>query len=817
MRKVVSLVILMAAMLLAACAGTTILVHKPNTPTHRPNAPASVTRASIQLLPNVAAPPSTASSFTPPRGMPECVPPGTRKCPITDISLHLRGRHPVATKPPPRIRKLSGAPTVGQVLNSSQGTWTNSPTSFSYQWFDCNSGGSSCSAVAPGTGGTTSTYLVQSSDVGFTLEVVVTASNGSGSATSTSAHTLAVVASTGTTMGTTTIGSTTTTGSDADTKRVNSYVSPATGTLTGLQLYLTPGAGTGSQTVEGIVYSDSTGPNALLATSTPITFSSSNTAGWYSLPLASGLSVTSGTTYWIGFITGGPNSVAGFSWTALTGARDYNANVYTSGPSNPFGTVTTDNEQMSEYAQITPGTSPNTGLPIISGTLVQGDVLTATNGLWNNSPASFTYQWKRCSGSCTNISGATSSTYTLVSGDVGDTIEVAVTENVGPNTATSSQTTTVTTSLPGPPPGVTCDKVASPSGSDSNAGTLASPYLTVQHLSDSLTASQTGCVRAGNYNVGGGSISFSTANVTITGYPGDATPVLHGFPWMRANGVTLSYVKVDLDDASDPWSALCNGNSALGGGAVVTFDLLIDASNVTISHDNIYVDPSIATIHRGLGIGNGFSNAASGVVISDNRIHDVGFCPVEEHGVYLDNTTSDQVTGNWIYNIPGGTGVQLWDHAHSDTVSGNVMDQTSSCTNIGSNTTDSTNNTITHNICVNMGGVHDAGYAFCNNGNGPGGIPSSCTGPEPGVLTYDSWGGSASGNVVSNNDVFCATGFTAHCTTADGSSGVTVSGTITSDPQFADPNYATSHDYTLKSTSPAIGYGTSTATQMGLG
>ena len=45
----------------------------------------------------------------------------------------------------------------------------------------------------------------------------------------------------------------------------------------------------------------------------------------------------------------------------------------------------------------------------------------------------------------------------------------------------------------------TCDRVASPSGSDGGAGTLQSPYRSAQKLVDSLAAGQTGCLRAGTY------------------------------------------------------------------------------------------------------------------------------------------------------------------------------------------------------------------------------------------------------------------------------------------------------------------------------
>ena len=62
--------------------------------------------------------------------------------------------------------------------------------------------------------------------------------------------------------------------------------------------------------------------------------------------------------------------------------------------------------------------------------------MTTTNGSWSNSPTSYSYQWQDCSGSgCSDIAGATSSSYKLVSSDVGDTIDVIVTAS---NTAGSS-------------------------------------------------------------------------------------------------------------------------------------------------------------------------------------------------------------------------------------------------------------------------------------------------------------------------------------------------------------------------------------------
>lgn len=82
-----------------------------------------------------------------------------------------------------------------------------------------------------------------------------------------------------------------------------------------------------------------------------------------------------------------------------------------------------------------------------------GEVLTTTNGDWGGSGLSFAWQWQDCNSSglsCVNISGATSSTYTIVSGDTGDTISVTVTATNSGGSASQSSAVTgvVTTNLP---------------------------------------------------------------------------------------------------------------------------------------------------------------------------------------------------------------------------------------------------------------------------------------------------------------------------------------------------------------------------------
>lgn len=79
----------------------------------------------------------------------------------------------------------------------------------------------------------------------------------------------------------------------------------------------------------------------------------------------------------------------------------------------------------------------NTVAPVISGTNVVGQTLTTTNGTWQGTNLTYTYQWKR-DGS--NIGSATSVTYVLVEADADTnvTCEVTATNSIGAASATSN-------------------------------------------------------------------------------------------------------------------------------------------------------------------------------------------------------------------------------------------------------------------------------------------------------------------------------------------------------------------------------------------
>jgi hypothetical protein len=81
---------------------------------------------------------------------------------------------------------ISGTPKVGSTLTANEGSWTNSPTSYTYQWQRCASDGRTCGDIVAGT---TRTYSPTTGDVGHALRVVVTAVNADGRASATSGPT----------------------------------------------------------------------------------------------------------------------------------------------------------------------------------------------------------------------------------------------------------------------------------------------------------------------------------------------------------------------------------------------------------------------------------------------------------------------------------------------------------------------------------------------------------------------------------------------------------------------------------------------------
>ena len=91
---------------------------------------------------------------------------------------------PINPAPTPPVNQtppsISGTPAAGQTLTANPGSWSGTPAPiYTYQWQQCDSSGQSCFDLG---GATSSSYQPTAGDVGHTIGVVVTGTNGSGSA-----------------------------------------------------------------------------------------------------------------------------------------------------------------------------------------------------------------------------------------------------------------------------------------------------------------------------------------------------------------------------------------------------------------------------------------------------------------------------------------------------------------------------------------------------------------------------------------------------------------------------------------------------------
>src|SRR5262249_18311123 len=88
---------------------------------------------------------------------------------------------------------ISGTPNQGQTLTANKGTWTGALT-FSYQWQHRVASGPNAGTCVDISGATGTTYVVDATDVGFTIKLEVTGNNPPDSTTVFSNETAAVQA-----------------------------------------------------------------------------------------------------------------------------------------------------------------------------------------------------------------------------------------------------------------------------------------------------------------------------------------------------------------------------------------------------------------------------------------------------------------------------------------------------------------------------------------------------------------------------------------------------------------------------------------------
>ena len=322
---------------------------------------------------------------------------------------------------------ISGSPhtetgklRLGQTLTVSPGSWSGSPTQFTYQWLRCEGNGevgaseelgTECEAITTGKGPATGeTYEVQPQDVSRTIVVKVEAKNASGQTVAVSEPQLILA---------------------AEEESEPSYPTPiALPTLTGMAVE--------GQTLSAHHGSWENSPTAL-------------EDKWY-------------------HCKGVTKEGIGATCSAITVKNAKNEKEFVTGETyvptaediglwieiqehaeNPGGFEIS----ISHAVQIAPPAPPSdTTPPTVTGTVEQGQTLTATEGTWTNAANRRTWQWLRCDSNaqnCNPITGAERISYTLTPEDVGHTLEISETayNDVG---AGQSADSTATEVVPTPPP-----------------------------------------------------------------------------------------------------------------------------------------------------------------------------------------------------------------------------------------------------------------------------------------------------------------------------------------------------------------------------
>jgi aryl-phospho-beta-D-glucosidase BglC (GH1 family) len=358
---------------------------------------------------------------------------------------------------------ISGTLKSGSTLSASKGTWTSTPSSYAYQWYRCDDAGNSCVAISGATG---STYTLTDTDADKRLRVRlnVTASTGSQTALSPATsmvQTLAPsIAALPTISGQVMAGQVLTASKGGWNGKVSSYAyqwlvgdGSTFTTITGATkaTYTVKTGDIGNKLEVTVTATGAGGSTA--ATSVP-------TAAVLPIPLANtavptttgaatvGTQLVADKGTWTGTVSG-----YGYQWlsdgTPIAGATStkytlaigdighgIQVSVTATGPSSTLAA------QSTKTAAVQAAAIKNTALPTTSGAATVGTQLVADKGTWTGTITGYSYQWLSAG---SPISGATSSKYTLVVGDIGHAISVKVTATGpgGSTSATSAQTAAV--------------------------------------------------------------------------------------------------------------------------------------------------------------------------------------------------------------------------------------------------------------------------------------------------------------------------------------------------------------------------------------
>ncbi|MGA8744855.1 MAG: LamG-like jellyroll fold domain-containing protein [Solirubrobacterales bacterium] len=390
---------------------------------------------------------------------------------------------------PASALKNTAAPTItesagetGTVLTAHAGTWSGEgEISYSYEWQRCNSKGAGCDAI---TDEDRSTYAIQGEDVGSKIRVVVTATNASAREAAASSITSLIEA-----------------GKPANAvapsingkPRANKALEGETGEWTGLghdelslQWELCDASGEECEGISGATESEFEPPTEDVGSTVRLKVTATNESG--------STTGTSAATEPIASAAGPPPSVVtppsitgetevGEELTAevgvWSGATEYEYQwercdssgqqcepiaeagepTYVAGKEDVGAalrvrvTALAEDESAGYAFAVTDqsvrvaGGPASTEAPALEGGAKEGETISVTPGSWSGAePITFSYKWQLCElGECSDIEGATSSSYKLSSEDDLHAVRAVVSakNSAGTTTAVSAPTSSI--------------------------------------------------------------------------------------------------------------------------------------------------------------------------------------------------------------------------------------------------------------------------------------------------------------------------------------------------------------------------------------
>ncbi len=380
--------------------------------------------------------------------------------------------------------------------------------------------------------------------------------------------------------------------------------------------------------------------------------------------------------------------------------------------------------------------------------------------------AAITWQVNGVNGGSSNTGTvSTSGLYTAPAATVKMSATVTAVSSADSSKSASAAVTVSPGAAPAPPTSSGPALYVSPAGSDSNDGSSAHPYATINKAASAASAGMTIHVAPGVYQA---------VTTSESGTASQRIRYISDVQWGAKVMGTSSSEAAWMQDGSyvDLVGFDISGGSRLG--------VENNGSNVRILGNYVHNIAGSCSSSGGAGIDNSNYSASNDDIIG-NIVGNVGPSPGScntVQGIYLSN--SGGVTANNIVFAVSAWGIQMWHAATNATI-------------------------INNTVFACYGGI------TVGAGDSPGGVTADNTLVANNIVYKNTgygiyeYGATGTHNRYINNLV------TGNPTEIALLNGLSATETLTADPQFVNYQANGTGDYHLKSTSPAINAGTSTS------